>query len=158
MKKRWGINKEKEKEREKEKMGNESWNALMWRRGCLLSWMKISDISAEISVKYRISATTEAKSVMKICLREKSLKNRKFRWYFVDISVSDRNFDEISASETHTRVGYFLFQNIEDISEISGKYRRYIENIDKNIEDISAIYRDISGYIENISKWLDLKS
>ena len=153
MKKRWGINKEKERERErereiereKEKMGNESWNALMWRRRCLLSWMKISDISAEISAKYRISATTEAKSVIEICLREKSLKNRKFRWYFVDISVSDRNFGEISASETHTRVGYFLLQNIEDISEISVKYRRYIENIDKK----SKIYRDISKIYPN---------
>ena len=115
-------------------------------------WIKISDISAEISVKYRISATTETKSVMEIRLREKSLKNRKFRKYFVDISVSDRNFGKILVSGTHARMGDFLLQNIEDISEISVKYRRYIENIGKNIEDISRYIGDISGYIGNISK------
>ena len=98
--------------------------------------MKISDISAEISAKYRISATTEAKLVMKFRLREKSLKNRKFRRYFADISVSDRNFGEISVSGTHARVSDFLLQNIGDISEISVKYRRYIGNIGKNIGDI----------------------
>ena len=49
----------------------------------------------------------------------------------------------------------FLLQNIEDISEISVKYRRYIENIGKNIGDISKIsgyIGDISGYIGKISK------
>ena len=102
------------------------------------AWIKISDISTEISTKYRISATSEAKSVMENRLREKSLKNRKFRRYFVDISVSDRNFGEISVSGTHARVTDFLLQNIEDISEISVKYRRYIGNIGKNIEDISG--------------------
>ena len=112
--------------------------------------MKIYDTSAEISVKYRISTTIEAKSVMEIRLREKSLKNQKFRRYSANISVSDRNFGEISFLK-HARVGDFFFQNIEDISEISVKYRRYIGNIGKNIEDIS-------GYIGDISKWLDLKS
>ena len=59
----------------------------------------------------------------------------------------------------------FLLQNIEDISKISVKYRRYIGNISKNIEDISGYIGDISGYIgdisgciRNISKWTDLKS
>ena len=51
----------------------------------------------------------------------------------------------------HTRVGDFLLQNIEDISEISIKYRRYVGNIDKNIENIS-------GYIGYIFKWSNLKS
>ena len=60
----------------------------------LSPWIKIFDISAKISAKYRISTTTEAKSVMEIRLREKSLKNRKFHRYFADISVSDRNFGE----------------------------------------------------------------
>ena len=58
-------------------------------------------------------------------------------------------------SKTHARVADFLLQNIEDISEISVKYRRYIENIGKNIGDISEIsgyIGDISGYIGNISK------
>ena len=114
--------------------------------------MKIFDISAEISTKYRISVTTEAKSVMEIRLREKSLKNRKFRRYFADISISDRNFSKISVSGTHARMGDFLLQNIEDISEISVKYHRYIENIGKNIEGISRYIGDISGYIGNISK------
>ena len=81
--------------------------------------MKISDISAEISLKYRISATTEAKSVMKIHLRKKLLKNRKFRQYFTDISVSDRNFGEISFVE-HTRAWViFCFKT----SKIYRKYR-----------------------------------
>ena len=96
--------------------------------------------------------TIEAKSLMENRLREKSLKNRKFHRYFVDISISDRNFGEISMSETHTRVADFLFQNIEDISEISVKYQRYIGNIGKNIEDISryiGIYRDISEIYPN---------
>ena len=111
------------------------------------AWIKIFDISAEISTKYRISVTTEAKSVMEKRFREKALKNWKFRRYFADISVSDRNFGEISVSGTHTRVTQFLLQNIGDISEISVKYWRYIGNIGKNIEDISryiGIYRDIS--------------
>ena len=102
-----------------------------------LSWLKIFDISAEISAKYRISVTTEAKSVMEIRLREKPLKNRKFRRYFA--------------------VGDFLLQNIEDISEVSVKYRRYIRNIGKNIGDISEIsvkiskiYRDISAIYRDI--------
>ena len=58
-------------------------------------------------------------------------------------------------SKTHTCVTDFLVQNIEDISEISVKYRRYIGNIGKNIGDISKIsgyIGDISGYIGNISK------
>ena len=56
---------------------------------------------------------------------------------------------EISTSETHTRVSDFLLQNIEDISEISVKYRRYIENIGKNIGDIS-------GYIEIYRKYIQM--
>ena len=58
-------------------------------------------------------------------------------------------------SNTHARVADFLIQNIEDISEISVKYQRYIGNIGKNIGDISEIsgyIGDISGYIRNISK------
>ena len=51
-------------------------------------------------------------------------------------------------SRTHARVTDFLLQNIDDISEISVKYRRYIENIGKNIGDISKI----SGYIGDISE------
>ena len=53
------------------------------------------------------------------------------------------------------RMADFLLQNIEDISEISVKYRIYIGNIGKNIGDISEIsgyIGDISGYIGNISK------
>ena len=96
--------------------------------------------------------TTEAKSLMENRLREKSLKNRKFRRYFADISVLDRNFGEILVSGTHARVADFLLQNIGDISGISVKYRRYIGNIGKNIEDISRYVGDISGYIGNISK------
>ena len=46
------------------------------------------------------------------------------------------------------RVADFLLQNIEDISQISVKYQRYIENIGKNIGHIS----EISGYIDNISE------
>ena len=100
--------------------------------------MKISDISIEISAKYQISATIEAKSVMKIRLREKSLKNRKFRRY---IGIGPK-FRRVK----HTRVWViFMLQNIEDISEISVKYRGYIGNIGENIGDIS-------GYIGNISK------
>ena len=118
------------------------------------SRMNIFDISIEISAKYQISATTETKSVMEIRLREKSQKNRKFCRYFADISVSDRNFD----CGTHARMGDFLFQNIEGISKISVKYRRYIGNIGKNIEDISGYIGNISGYIGNISKWPELKS
>ena len=60
------------------------------------------------------------------------------------ISPIYRYQTEISASETQARVGDFLLQNIEDISEILVKYHRYIENIGKNIEDISryiGIYR-----------------
>ena len=98
------------------------------------AWIKIFDISAEISAKYRISVTTEAKLVMENRLREKSLKYRKFRRYFADISVSGRNFGEISVSGTHARCADFLLQNIGDISEISVKYRRYIGKI-------SEIYR-----------------
>ena len=43
--------------------------------------------------------------------------------------ISDRNFGEISVSRTHAHVADFLLQNIENISEISVKYRRYIVNI-----------------------------
>ena len=75
--------------------------------------------------------TTEAKSVIENRLREKSLKNWKFRRYFADISVLDRNF-----GEWNTRARGWFF---------ASKYRRYIGNIDKNIEDISR-------YIGNISK------
>ena len=56
--------------------------------------MKIFDISAEISAKYRISTTTEAKLVMKFRLREKSLKNRKFRRYIGIGLKFRRNFGE----------------------------------------------------------------
>ena len=98
----------------------------IFRRGKHRPWIKISYISTEMSVKYRISVTTEAKSLMENRLREKSLKNQKFRRYFADISVSDRNFGEILVSGTHVRVADFLLQNIRDISEISVKYRRYI--------------------------------
>ena len=55
-------------------------------------------------------------------------------------------------SKTHARVTDFLLQNIEDISEISVKYRRYIENIGKSIGDISeisVIHRDISEIYQN---------
>ena len=52
-------------------------------------------------------------------------------------------------SGTHVGVGDFLFQNIEDISEISVKYRRYIGNIGKNIEDIS-------GYIVIYRKYIQM--
>ena len=46
----------------------------------------------------------------------------------------------------------YLLQNIEDTSEISVTYRRYIENIGKNIGDISEISvidRDISKIYQN---------
>ena len=117
--------------------------------------IEISDISADISAIYWISAYSEAIFATKNRLEEKSKKIRKCRRYFADISVSDRNFGEISVSKTHARVTDFLLQNIEDISEISVKYRRYIGNIDKNIGDISEIsgyIGDTSGYIGNISK------
>ena len=51
-------------------------------------------------------------------------------------------------------MGDFLLQNIEDISEISVKYQRYIGNIGKNIEDISRYISDISGYISDISGYI----
>ena len=60
----------------------------------MITWIKISDISAEISAKYQISATTEAKSVMEIRLREKSLKNRKFHRYIGIGPKFWRNFGE----------------------------------------------------------------
>ena len=109
-------------------------------------------ISADISAIYRISAYSEAIFATENRLEEKSKKIGKCRRYFADISVSDRNFGEISVSKTHARVADFLLQNIEDISEISVKYRRYIGNIGKNIGDISGYIGDISGYIGNISK------
>ena len=62
---------------------------------------------------------------MEIRLREKSLKNRKFRRNLADISELDRNFGEISVSGTHVCMDDFLLQNIEDISEISVKYQKY---------------------------------
>ena len=117
--------------------------------------IEISDISADISAIYRISAYSEAIFATENCLEEKSKKIGKYRRYFTDISVSDRNFGEISMSRTHARVTDFLLQNIGDISEISVKYRKYIRNICKNIGDISKIsgyIGDISGYIGNISK------
>ena len=40
----------------------------------------------------------------------------------------------------------FLLQNIEDISEISVKFRTYIGNIVKNIRDISEISGNIGIY------------
>ena len=43
-------------------------------------------------------------------------------------------------------MGDFLFQNIEDISEISVKYRIYIG---KKIEDISGYIGDISEIYPN---------
>ena len=74
----------------------------------------------------------------------KIAENRKFCRYIGIGQKFRRNFGEISASGTHARAGDFLLQNIEDISEISVKYRRYIGNIGKYIEDISryiGIYR-----------------
>ena len=91
------------------------------------SKIEISDISADISAIYRISAYSEAIFATENCLEEKSKKIEKYRRYFADISVSDRNFGEISVRKTHARVSDFLLQ----------KYRRYIENIGK----ISEIYR-----------------
>ena len=54
------------------------------------------------------------------------------------------------------RVGDFLLQNIEDISEISVKYHRYIGNIGKNIKDISRYIGDISGYIKIYQKSIQM--
>ena len=110
--------------------------------------MKISDISVELSTKYRISATTEEKSVMEIPLRGKSLKNQKFRRNFVNISVSDRNFGEISVSRTHARVGDFFFK----ISKIYRKYRSNIGDIWEISVKISKIYRYISVIYREISE------
>ena len=101
---------------------------------------------------YRISAYSEAIFAIENRLEEKSKKIGKCRRYFADISVSDLNFGEISVSKTHARVAGFLLQNIGDISEISVKYRRYIENIGKiigDISEISMIYRDISEIYQN---------
>ena len=53
-------------------------------------------------------------------------------------------------------MGDFLLQNIEDISEISVKYQRYIGNIGKNIEDISRYISDISGYIGIYHKYIQI--
>ena len=98
--------------------------------GCLSrKRIEISDISADISTIYRISAYSEAIFATENRLEENKKKIGKFRRYFTDISVSERNFGEISVSTTHARVADFLLQNIEDISEISVKYRRYIGNI-----------------------------
>ena len=110
--------------------------------------IEISDISADISAIYRISAYSEPMFSIENYLEEKSKKIEKCRRYFTNISVSDRNFGQISVSRTHACVADFLLQNIEDISEISVKYRRYIGNIGKNIGDIS----EISGYIGDISE------
>ena len=117
--------------------------------GCLSRpRIEISDISADISAIYRISAYSEAIFATENRLEEKCKKIGKCRRYFADISVSDRNLGEISVSRTQARVADFLLQNIKDMLEISVKYRRYIGNIGKNIRDIS----EISGYIGNISK------
>ena len=56
------------------------------------------------------------------------------------ISSIYRYRTEISASGTHTHVGDFLLQNIENISEIS----EISIKISKIYRDISAIYWDIS--------------
>ena len=61
-----------------------------------------------------------------------------------EISPIFRYRTEISVNGTHAHVGDFLLQNIEDIYEISVKYRIYIGNIGKNIEDISRYIGDIS--------------
>ena len=99
--------------------------------------MKISDISTEISDigdnRSEISHgnSFEGKFV------EKSEISPIYR-YRTEISVKFRQVK-------HTHMGDFMLQNIEDISETSIKYRRYVEYIGKNIGNIS-------GYIENISK------
>ena len=85
--------------------------------------MKISDISAEISD----IGDNQSEIGHGNLFEGKIAENRKFRRNFADISVSERNF----VCGTHVRAGDFLLQNIENISEISVKYRRYIENISK---------------------------
>ena len=115
--------------------------------GCLSRpRIEISDISDHISAIYRISAYSKTIFATENRLEEKAKKILKCRRYFTDISVSDRNFSEISVSTTHARVADFLLQNIEDISEISVKFRRYIGNIGKNIRDISEISGNIGIY------------
>ena len=84
--------------------------------GCLSRpRIEILDISADISAIYRISAYSEVIFATEKRLEEKAKKIGKCPRYFADISVSDRNFGEISVSKTHARVAYFLLQNIEDI-------------------------------------------
>ena len=115
--------------------------------GCLSRpRIEISDISDDISAIYRISAYSKTIFATENRLEEKSKKILKCRRYFSNISVSDRNFGEISVSTIHARVADFLLQNIEDISEISVKIRRYIEIIGKNISDISKISGNIVIY------------
>ena len=65
--------------------------------------IEIFDISADISAIYRISAYSEAIFATENRLEEKSKKIVKCRRYLADISVSDRNFGEISVSKTRAR-------------------------------------------------------
>ena len=109
--------------------------------------MKISDISAKISDISENRSEIGHGNSFEGKIIEKSKILPIFRQYIGIGQKFRRNF----VCGTHARVGDFLFQNIEDISEISVKYRRYIENIGKNI-------KDISGYIGYISKWPYLKS
>ena len=81
--------------------------------------MKISDISAEISLIYRILVPIDTISAFNNCLKEKSPKNWENRRYIANISVTNRYF----GTEGHAPVGFFLFQFIVDIFDISAIYR-----------------------------------
>ena len=95
--------------------------------------MKISDISAKISDISDNRSEIGHGNSFEGKITEKLENLSIFRRYIGIGPKFMRNF----VCETHARVGDFLFQNIEDISEISVKYRRYIGNIGKILE----IYR-----------------
>ena len=108
--------------------------------------IEISDISADISVIYRISAFIEAIFATENRLEEKS-------GYVGEISPKYRStYRRLGSRARGENLLDFSRRYIGDISEISVKYRRYIGNIGKNIEDISRYIGDISGYIGNISR------
>ena len=93
----------------------------------------MSEISAEISAIFRVSAAIEAKFERLSRSLEKSPKIGKYRRYIGEISVFGRyfggNFGHVGATRGANFCGNFL-----------AIYRRYIENIG-DISPIFSIYR-----------------
>ena len=95
----------------------------------------MSEISAEISAIFRVSAANEAKFETLSRLLEKSPKIGKYRRYIGEISESGRYFGRnFGTWETRAWAKFCdIFWEI---------YRRYIENIG-DISTIFSIYRSI---------------